>query len=161
MVGRPERPRRHSRAPADRTPAPMLTPSDDEWVDSFDGRPPRKAAQTPRACWSDAGADVDARDDDGWTALMWAAQEGRADAVRLLIGAGADVDIDDDDGWTALMLAAGEGRADAVRLLIGAGADVNADDDDGWTALMWAAQEGRTDTARLLMDAGADVNAGR
>ena len=51
---------------------------------------------------------------------MWAAQEGRADTARLLIGAGADVNADDDDGWTALMWAAGGGRADMrVRLLIG------------------------------------------
>ena len=30
---------------------------------------------------------------DGWTALMWAAERGHADCVQLLIDAGADKDV--------------------------------------------------------------------
>ena len=33
----------------------------------------------------DQGADIEARDEDGHTALMWASQEGQFDAVRLLV----------------------------------------------------------------------------
>ena len=36
-----------------------------------------------------AGANVDAHDSDGWTALMRATRNGRNDCVRLLITAGA------------------------------------------------------------------------
>ena len=39
-----------------------------------------------------AGADVNAQDDEGWTALIAAAQKGLAPVVELLLEEGADVD---------------------------------------------------------------------
>jgi len=107
----------------------------------------------------DAGADVNAKDNNGRTPLRWAASEGHADVARLLVDAGADVNAKDNNGWTPLRWAASEGHADAARLLVDAGADVNAKDNNGWTPLRWAASEGHADVARLLVDAGADVNA--
>ncbi|PIV33497.1 MAG: hypothetical protein COS34_07395, partial [Lysobacterales bacterium CG02_land_8_20_14_3_00_62_12] len=43
----------------------------------------------------EAGADVDAHDADGRTALMWAARYGRTDIVTALLDAGADVNARD------------------------------------------------------------------
>ncbi len=52
-----------------------------------------------------AGADVDAKTNNGATALMWAASEGHAAMVRQLLAAGADVDAKDNYGTTALEIA--------------------------------------------------------
>lgn len=48
-----------------------------------------------------AGADVDAKDDDGMTALIFAARNSGAETVSTLIEAGANVHIKDNNGKTA------------------------------------------------------------
>ena len=125
-----------------------------------------------------AGADVNAKDKDGSTALMLAAQTDDdiiwgddADAIRvsrerstdivrrLLAVQGIKVNAQNEDGDTALLNAAYTGHTDIVRLLLAAGADVNAQNEDGDTALLHAAHYEYTDIARLLLAAGADVNA--
>ena len=70
-----------------------------------------------------AGADVDGRDDRGWTALMHAANEGQDPLVELLLAAPADPDAQAPDGATALFIAVSRGRAEIVALLRQAGAD--------------------------------------
>ena len=70
----------------------------------------------------DAGADINAKDEAGSTALMVASEYGRTEIVKLLIAAGADVNIKNELGWTALMWASRWGRKETVKLLIDAGA---------------------------------------
>ena len=53
---------------------------------------------------------------------MWAAFQGHAEVVRLLLGAGADKDVADSSGFTALISAYRAGHADIVSLLLEAGA---------------------------------------
>lgn len=55
-----------------------------------------------------AGADVNAKDNSGNTALRIVAQNHKKDIVELLINAGADVNTRTSDGKTALMIAAEE-----------------------------------------------------
>src|SRR6266700_514073 len=105
------------------------------------------------------GADANAKDNAGWTALMWAAFSGRAEIVRALLKKGADVNAMDDSGKTVLMSAALRGHADTVRALLEKGADVNAKSKTGRTALMSAADLGHLDTVRALLEQGADVDA--
>jgi ankyrin repeat protein len=69
-----------------------------------------------------AGANVNASDNNGYTALMRAALNGHTEIARLLIAAGADVNASDNYGWTVLMCAVEYGRTEIVEILIAAGA---------------------------------------
>ena len=111
-----------------------------------------------------AGTDVNAKGDDGWTPLLYAAAYGHKGIVELLIAAGADVNAKivtpmnpwDVDGETPLHYAANKETAE---LLIAEGADVNAKNEDGGTPLHRVAWKRRTAIAELLIAEGADVNA--
>jgi ankyrin repeat protein len=71
-----------------------------------------------------AGADVDARDRYGQTALMLAAQRGHHEIVELLVARGAALDVTAKYGLTALMLAIVAGHPAVARVLARAGADL-------------------------------------
>jgi ankyrin repeat protein len=71
----------------------------------------------------EAGAELDATDNDGQTALMKAAADGNEEAVRLLLQAGAVVDATGKHGKTALMWAAIKCKKEVVRMLLKAGAE--------------------------------------
>jgi ankyrin repeat protein len=71
-----------------------------------------------------AGANVDARDRHGQTALMLAALGGHLDAVEVLIAAGANLDATAKFGLSATMLAVVNGHAPVARALAAAGADL-------------------------------------
>lgn len=66
---------------------------------------------------ADPPVDVDARDENDWTSLMWAAANGHYDVMNQLLESGADVDVQDANGATAFLRAAEFGHADAVSLL--------------------------------------------
>ena len=68
------------------------------------------------------GVNVEARDNTGNTALIWAAWAGHADVTQVLIAAGADLEARDNAKDTALIAAFQGGRADIVRTLFSAGA---------------------------------------
>lgn len=86
------------------------------------------------------GADINAKDEWGRTALMIGADEGYSDLVLLLLDWEADVHLRDERGYTALMFAAWKGHLDVVKALIERGADVNGvDNKRGYTALLLAA----------------------
>ncbi|XP_030552469.1 protein VAPYRIN-LIKE-like [Rhodamnia argentea] len=68
------------------------------------------------------GADVDARDQNGWTALHRAAFKGRVESVKVLLSHGATVNAVDDAGYTPLQCAVEAGHAHLSLLLIAHGA---------------------------------------
>ena len=70
----------------------------------------------------DKGADVNAKDKDGWTALLHATWYGNIDVVNQLIAKGTDVNAKNNDGETALMFAYENGYGEIVKLLKTAGA---------------------------------------
>lgn len=113
------------------------------------------------------GADINAHDDDGWTALMGATKAGLVPTVQTLLAAGANVNAKCicegwlGGGWTALMMAARESDKKAiVDMLLARGADPNLANNDGQTSLLIALDHGGgTDTVRALLDRGASVNA--
>ena len=108
-----------------------------------------------------AGVNVNAKDNDGHTALMQAAAKGATDCVKALIAAGADVQAQGNDGYTALIVAAfQDNNTDSIAALIAAGANVKAKDKYGVTALFRAAgSKNNTDSVKALLAAGAEVNA--
>ena len=69
------------------------------------------------------GADVNAADDTGGTALIWAVARGRAETVRLLLDSGAAVNARDADGMTALALARRKNAQEIADILLAAGAE--------------------------------------
>ena len=82
-----------------------------------------------------AGANVNARDRRGWTALMHAANKGHTLMLAPLLAAKADPDVRAADGATALFMAAAHGHAEIVSLLMKGGADVAIKGPQGRTAV--------------------------
>jgi len=83
----------------------------------------------------DSGIDVNVRNRDGQTALMWERSE---KGVQILLDAGADVNAIDSTGLTALHFSVSAHKA-ITETLLKSGANVHAVNDDGETALHWAA----------------------
>ena len=105
-------------------------------------------------------------DDDGRSALWWAAnggyQGGREElsdhlgCLRVLILAcqrehvGSFLELQDSNGRTALFAAAIEGRVQSLQILLAAGADIFHSDDTGQTAMDWAEQSCHVDVIEVL-----------
>ena len=70
----------------------------------------------------DAGIEINARDQNGTTALMNAALQGQTQVVKLLIERGADVNLRDKHRTSALLMASHEGHVEIAKLLIDHGA---------------------------------------
>ena len=107
------------------------------------------------------GAEVNAAQGDGMSALHWAADRGDAELIRLLAYAGANTEAGTRIGqYTALHIAAGKGHSDAVRSLVEAGANANAvTTNSGVMPVHLAAASGNPDAVLSLLEAGADANA--
>jgi ankyrin repeat protein len=107
-----------------------------------------------------AGAQTGAKDNAGWTPLIWAAFYGYADICKMLICNGVDIEARDREfGTTPLMRAALKGRTAACRLLLESGADIGARDKTGMAALHYAARNGHAKTCAFLLNRGADIEA--
>ena len=100
------------------------------------------------------GADVNAKDDNGWTPLHWAAGIGHKEVSEYLITMGADVNAKTSLGSTPLHGAAMGGHKEIAERLIAKGTDVNAQSEKGRTPLDWATEKNRTEVADLLRKHG-------
>jgi ankyrin len=105
------------------------------------------------------GADVNAPEADGTTALHWAVQRNDVDLVSRLLKAGARVNVRNQFGSTPMFEAAVTGNAVLLERLLAAGADVESPNADGQTALMVAARTGQVAAVRLLLQKGAKADA--
>jgi ankyrin repeat protein len=107
------------------------------------------------------GADVNAAQGDGMTALHWAAERDDVALAEVLRAAGADLQpMTRVGGYVPLHVAAREGNEAMVRWLLEAGADVNRKTTETRAnALHMAARGGDVAVVRALLDHGADPNA--
>ncbi|MCG8467651.1 MAG: ankyrin repeat domain-containing protein [Gemmatimonadetes bacterium] len=106
------------------------------------------------------GADVNAAQGDGMTALHWAAMNGDAAMIGVLLYAGSNVESTTRlGGYTPLHLASKGAYGDAVQALIEGGSRVDAITTTGTTSLHFAAASGSTDAIRALLASGADLDA--
>ena len=108
-----------------------------------------------------SGADANAAQGDGMTALHWAALNGDGPLAEMLLVAGANPRATTRiGGFTPLHLATQNGRAAVIAPLVKGGAAVNARTATGTTPLMLAAASGNADVVRLLADCGRGARPG-
>ena len=96
------------------------------------------------------GADVNATDDEGTTALIALARDEDLESVKELVKYGADVNAKNHDGDTPLTNAAIWGATKVVRFLLANSADPNLPDGAGITAIELARQHGHKQIVELL-----------
>ncbi len=132
----------------------------------------------------DGGADVSARDYQGWSVLAAAAAHGHGGIVELLEARGAskrgllwaaaqrgqrplaekaladgeELSLPTEAGRTALHFAAGAGHQELIAFLLDRGADITAEDREGKTAAAIAAVEGQLEALKLLAERGASLD---
>lgn len=104
----------------------------------------------------DAGAEINAHDWYGKTALMSAGGGGCEGIVQMLLRRGANVNATGSRGGTALLSAASSGHASVVKLLLDAGADPEARTAQGNSSQTLARGRGHKEVVELLENPGAD-----
>lgn len=135
------------------------------------------------------GEDFNAKDDEGFTPLMAAAEVGAIEIMQLLLDRGAEVNVTNEHGGTPLAGAVNSGTWEVVKLLLDKGASVelgepspllinkfsrdpqilkallehganpNVKTETGETPLLMAVSRGDEGDVRMLLEHGADVNA--
>ena len=106
------------------------------------------------------GANVNAQNQSGKTAIMLAAFAGKLNIIKELRSSGASYDLRDRAGCNVLHYAVDGGNLDSIQYLLMDGVDVNAKDNtSGWTPLLRASSVGgNKEVADLLIKYKADVN---
>ncbi len=111
------------------------------------------------------GADIEAKDDDGINALVYASTYNNEEMVKFLLEKGADAntvcEIENehtDIASTPLMNAAYRGNTNIINMLLENGADINYTTDFGMTALMMAASFNQFGAAKVLLENNADTS---
>jgi hypothetical protein len=102
---------------------------------------------------------VDAEDESGWTALMYAAGAGSIDQVRQLLAAGADATHRSHAGEPVMFAATGspDNAVAKLRLLQRAGGNAQTSSNDGTTALMIAASHpAQSEVLGVLVEMGVN-----
>ncbi|KAK7111655.1 hypothetical protein V1264_011255 [Littorina saxatilis] len=94
--------------------------------------------------------DLNTGDEDGMTAVIWAAHNNHLDGLRLIIGRGGDVDRCDYLGLTPLHHAAQKGLLPVATYLVNWGANVFALDNDHHSALDLASLHERVEVVQYL-----------
>jgi predicted LPLAT superfamily acyltransferase len=103
-----------------------------------------------------AGANLNAVNRDGNSALMLATDSNLTESAKVLVNAGADVNLRNHKRYTPLINAVTRGNQEVVKLLLAHKAEINAETAEGRTALMVAYENGSFEMVQLLMDASAN-----
>jgi len=94
---------------------------------------------------------------DSWNALHFAARNGHAAVIALLLTCWQPLDINSrtKSGWTPLMLASDKGHLDACQLLLRYGAAIHVTNNDGKSAIFLARESGHPAIAQALTHASS------
>ncbi|KAL5115233.1 putative ankyrin-repeat protein [Pleosporales sp. CAS-2024a] len=105
-------------------------------------------------------ADVNAKNNNGQTALHFCASKSNLDIARTLLSQKppASARVKDKRGQLPLHRAAAVGNVPMIKALLDANSPLNATDMDGMTALHHAISEGHGDAALLLLTRGAEFD---
>ena len=107
----------------------------------------------------ESGADIEAKDKYGYTALWWATIIGHQSTIECLLDRGANIEAKDKHGYTALYWTLFNSHQSTFECLLDRGANIEAKDKDGYTALWWAARNGHKSVVEYLLGRGADIEA--
>ncbi|XP_036360973.1 26S proteasome non-ATPase regulatory subunit 10-like [Octopus sinensis] len=107
-----------------------------------------------------AGGDVGTKDVIGRTALHWAVDGRRLEAVEILLSRGSEINGKSNGGWTPLHVAAANDWTDGVAFLLKqTDVEVHAWSNDGRMPLHWACFRGHLHIVEILLGHnGIDVN---
>ncbi len=152
VVYRPKpRPVVHRSTPVQRPVAPQI-PVNELNDRLFDAAKSGNVTQINRLL--DQGAQVNAKNATGETALHAAAALGRTAAVGLLLQKGANPNTKTSNGWTPLHSAARFRHAQVASLLVSRGASLNVRNSQGKTPVALAQQVGASAAANVLIGLG-------
>ena len=102
------------------------------------------------------GADIDAGDGQGITALHWTAEQRQPELAHFLLQRGADCNVRDASGRTPLQRAVASGSLSIIRMLFSAGAVVDVSRPTDASMLVSAAKHRNLDIFKLLLQQGLD-----
>jgi ankyrin repeat protein len=106
------------------------------------------------------GADANAPQGDGMTALHWAAKNGQPEMAGVLLYAGANPDATTRlGGFTPLHMASKIGHVGVIKALLEQGADAEASTSTGARPLHMAAASGNAEAVSALLARGVEVDA--
>lgn len=105
-----------------------------------------------------AGANIDVKDNHGFTPLMNAVNYGYTEITEILIQNGADIEKENNSNATALFTAGYWGRTQIAEILIHAGSNIHHIDSSRSTAFNVASQFNRTATATYLQKIENEFN---
>jgi len=104
------------------------------------------------------GADINAKNDNGETALHMASHENHQQIVELLLEQEKiNLEARSKKGSSPLLVAVYMGNLEIAKLLLEKGADINAKNDNGETALHMASSRGHKQIEKLLLEQGINV----
>jgi len=106
---------------------------------------------------AEAGHDLEARNEDGATPLIFAVFSDNLEGARILLEHGADPNARGERRWPSRSALFSAQDRPMIDLLLSHGADLELRDNEGQTALFWNATLGNTAVVRDLIAVGADV----
>jgi len=104
------------------------------------------------------GADINAQDQQGRTALLVATRGNHIEVARVLIQNGADVNIQDNIQDNPYLYAAAAGYLEILQMTLAAGADLKRYNRFGGTALIPACERGHVEVVKELLKTKIDID---
>jgi ankyrin repeat protein len=104
------------------------------------------------------GADLEAKNKDGDTALLCACWKGHIAVVKMLLDKDANIEAQNNNRKTALFYACSMGHIAVVEMLVDKGANIEANK-DGIAPLLRASDYGHIAVVEMLINKGANIDA--